>query len=372
MLRCTKGCIYVLNIFDKEFDNVRHDKLISMLNSIGVDGETIRFIEKLHWNQQPKIKFNDTFVQRSLIEKGVRQGYILSPIIFNLYSETVFEKAFEELDLGIRVNGNVINNIRYADDTVLLAENLDDLQNMLDKLNNSLNEYGLKINTSKTKFMIVSKNTVPTAVPLQLGNSFIEKVKKYKYLGCWLNEIWEPEQEIKIRIEIARCTFQRMKKLFTNRKINLKLRWRMVKCYILPILMYGSESWTLKQHLTNKLRAFEMWLYRRMLKIKWTDKITSEKVLQIMKKDLEVVSTIKKRKAAYFGHIYRNSKYNLLQLIIEGKIEGKRGRGRRRISWTKNIRDWLKVDSTEKLIRMTSDRSTYGQMVADLRDGDGT
>lgn len=359
--------------FEKAFDNVNHAKLINILKSIGIDGNDIKFIENLYWKQKAKIKINNILTEEVQIEKGVRQGCILSPCLFNLYSEVIFRNAFDQLNLGIRINGKLIQNIRYADDTVLLATNPEDLQIMLQKLNNTLLEYGLRINTNKTKHMIVSKTPISeTLTPLSLNNKIIDRVKSYKYLGCWLNENWESEKEIRTRIEIARNTFQKMRKLLTNRKINLKLRWRMVKCYIIPILMYGSESWTLKKNLINKLRAFEMWIYRRMLKIKWTDRITNIRVLEIMKKDLEVVSTIKKRKAAYFGHIYRNNKYNLLKLIIEGKIEGKRGRGRRRTSWTKNIRDWLKVKSIDRLIRMTEHRETYRHMVANLLDGDGT
>ena len=76
-----------------------------------------------------------------------------------------------------------------------------------------------------------------------------------------------------------------------------------------------------------------MWVYRRMLRVSWTDRMTNASVLESMEKDCEIIKSIKIRKLQYFGHIMRNSKYRILQLIIEGKIEGRRPRGRRKISW---------------------------------------
>ena len=81
-----------------------------------------------------------------------------------------------------------------------------------------------------------------------------------------------------------------------------------------------------------------MWTYRRLLSIPWTDRVTNEEVLRRMKKQRELLTNIKKRKTAYLGHILRNEKYKILQLILEKKIEGKRGIGRKQMSWTRNIR----------------------------------
>jgi len=90
----------------------------------------------------------------------------------------------------------------------------------------------------------------------------------------------------------------------------------------LVVLLYGMEGWTLKAAAINKLEAFEMWLYRRILKIPWTARLTNE----------EMFESIEKRKTAYLGHIMRNTKYQFLHLLIEGKIEGRRGIGRKKMS----------------------------------------
>lgn len=299
--------------------------------------------------------------------KRSSQGCILSPALFNVYSEFIFQEALDELKVGIKVNGQVVNNLRYADDTLILAENITDLKQIMESLYSKFEQYGLKINTSKTKYMVASKENNSNDT-LTINGKPIEKVKKYRYLGVWLNECWDSEMEIRTRIEIARSAFIKMSSLYCNKDINLKLRWRLVKCYVLSILMYGVEAWTLNKLLINKLNAFEMWLYRHMLKITWTDKITNEKVLELMNnKKQEVVTTIKKRKTAYLGHIYRNSKYDFIRNIIEGKIEGRRGRGRPRTTWWENIKIWTGIKDAATLCRMAKEREEFRMLIADIR-----
>ena len=135
-----------------------------------------------------------------------------------------------------------------------------------------------------------------------------------------------------------------MRDLLCNRNLSLQTRIRIVRCYVFPVLLYGHEGWTLTKTLEKKLEAFEMWVYRRMLKISWTDRVRNTDVLARMKKEVEVLYEIKRRKLDYFGHVMRNEKYRLLQLVMEGKIEGKRGQGRRKTSWLENLREWFGVD----------------------------
>ncbi|CAG9827726.1 unnamed protein product [Diabrotica balteata] len=105
--------------------------------------------------------------------------------------------------------------------------------------------------------------------------------------------------------------------------LSLDTKVRMLRCYVFSVLFYGVESCTLNEDMYRKLEAFEIWLYRRILKIPWADPVTNEEGLRRMNKNQKVLTTIKSRK---FGHIMRNeSRYALLQAILHGKIFGKRG-----------------------------------------------
>jgi len=176
------------------------------------------------------------------------------------------------------------------------------------------------------------------------SNAIIERVYSYKYLGTWIHSNGDNSREIRCRIEIARSTFFKLRKSFSNRNLPLHLRTRMLKCYVFSTLLYGIEDWNLKKADVQQIQAFKMWCFRRIINIFWVDKVTNAEVLRRIGKELEMMKTIKCRKLQYFGHVLRSEKYQLLQLIIQGKIYGKRSRERPRPSWLQNLREWYQYN----------------------------
>ena len=168
---------------------------------------------------------------------------------------------------------------------------------------------------------------------------------------------------------IARTAFESMAKILISRNISIELRSRIAKCYIWSTLLYGAETWTLTKVTSDKLEAFEMWLYRRMLRISWKEHKTNADVLHKMKTKRSLLNTIKKRKCQYFGHIIRGD--GIQRLLMEGRINGRRGRGRPRTMWTDNIKEWTKM-SYNDCIRVAQDRERWRSMTADLLTTDGT
>jgi hypothetical protein len=221
--------------YEKAFDTVRHPKLLELLQEKGIDARDIQLIANLYWNQTANIKIENEISGEVKIRRGVRQGCILSPLLFNMYSEAIFKEALQGESVGIMVNGKHINNIRYADDTVLIADSLKSLHQLVEKVNEVSNSYGLKMNLKKTKLLLVSKTATPdTNTNFVINSEPIERVTHYKYLGTWVNEKWDQSQEIKTRIEIARSAFLKMRRLLSNRDLNLGLR--RATCYVLCAL----------------------------------------------------------------------------------------------------------------------------------------
>ena len=102
---------------------------------------------------------------------------------------------------------------------------------------------------------------------------------------------------------MARATFSKMKHLLCCKNLSLATKIRTVECYVFPVLMYGMEAWTLTKVLEMKIEAFEMWIYRRLLKIYWVDHVTNDEVLRRVGKNREPLLNIKRRKLEYFGHV---------------------------------------------------------------------
>ena len=208
---------------------------------------------------------------------------------------------------GINAGGTNYNNLRHADATALLAGNQKELSDLTSKINEVGKQFGMKINIKKTKAMVVSKKPNSPKINIAIEGQHIEQVTSYMYLGSLITEDGRSENEINRRRMIARATFTNMRTLLSCRGINLKTRLRAIKCYIWLTLLYGAETWTITKSLLSRLDAFEMWVYRRVLKISWTEKITNEEVLRRMGTGREIVRKFKTRKLQYLGHLIRHN-----------------------------------------------------------------
>jgi len=139
---------------------------------------------------------------------------------------------------------------------------------------------------------------------------------------------------------MAKAAFNKKKTLFTS-KLDLNLRKKQVKCYIWSMALYGAETWALQAADQKYLESFEMWFWRRMEKISWTDHVINEQVLFRVNEQRNILHEIRKLKANWIGHILRRN--CLLQQVIEGKIKGEmeatRRRGRRRMKLLDDLKD---------------------------------
>ena len=360
--------VYVCFIdYTKAFDRVKHGKMIECLSEIGVDKKDLQIITKLHWEQTAAVRTGHGTSTEFKIKRGVRQGCVLSPSLFNLYTEKIFRDV--ENMKGVSVGGVNINNLRYADDTALVTGNAEDLQDLLTTLNEKGKAYGMEINTTKTKIQVVNKSDPVPVARINLEGKPIEQLRNIIYLSYMATEDGKCDSEIRRRIGQAKSTFENMANLLTAGNISISLRQRILKCYIWSTLLYGAETWTLTKATEKKLEAFEMWMYRRMLKISWTQHKTNEAVLDMMNTKKSIINTIKGRKLSYFGHLIRRD--NVQRLILEGKMIGKRARGRPRVKWTDNIKEWTGLGYSE-CVRAAQDREQWRLMTADLLRADGT
>ena len=126
MEKSTKSYRHALD-YEKAFDRVNHESLVRTLQEIGLDGKDLRLIINLYWTQKAFIRLEQLGMSEPITtSRGVRQGCVLSPCLFNLYTDIIFRHITEHK--GIKIGGITVNNLRYADDTVLLADNEEELQ----------------------------------------------------------------------------------------------------------------------------------------------------------------------------------------------------------------------------------------------------
>lgn len=276
--------------YSKAFDKVKWNKLWTILLEMGTPPHLIYLVKQLYENNNAKIRANNTLSSGFKSNAGVRQGCILSPILFNIYSEYIMRRVIEEWNGGISVGGRRINNLRYADDTVIIAASKEELQEVMTALCSISAEYGLELNKRKTKTMIVDRlrNNQPDVRTV----AGYEVVSQFNYLGSMIANSGGCEAEIRRRVAMARNATTKLTKIWKTSAITRRTKLRIANSLIFPIAMYGSETWTLKESDKQRINALEMWVYRRLLRIPWTAHRTNISIIEELKIETRLVTEL--------------------------------------------------------------------------------
>lgn len=350
--------------YKKAFDNVRWPKLWTTLQELGVPTHLITIVRNLYEASEAVVKIEYTLSEKCRIRKGVRQGCVLSPLLYNIYSEVVMRRTLENWNGGVKICGRRVSNLRFADDTLLIANNPEELLEFLRRLEEVSREYGLKINAVKTKVMIIDRDNESQRQPGRIGN--FEVVDKFVYLGAMIHKSGSCEFEIRRRIEIARSAMIKMMKIWKDRNITRKTKISLVNALIFPVFSYASETWVIRASDRKRIDAFEMWVWRRMLRVPWTARRTNASILEEIKPVQRLSSMTYGRILKFFGHISRHD--NLEKLVVQGRPEGKRKRGRSPTRWTDVISKLTKA-SIVTAARQANDRRTWKSTVRRIIKG---
>jgi hypothetical protein len=344
--------------YSKAFDCIDHDKLWKALNELGVPPHLIQLIRSLYTDQVATVRTQHGDTEWFRIGKGVRQGCILSPFLFNLYAEVIMRKLeLDESKIGVKIGGRNINNLRYADDTTLLAETVDGIKDLIIKVKEESEKMGLYLNIKKTKILTTAANG---AVKITINNEEIECVQKFIFLGSVIDRSGKCSTEIKRRIALGRSAMLSMHQIWKSKDISLKTKSRLVSAIVFPIFTYGCESWTLKKADQSKIDAFELWCWRRLLRIPWTAGVTNKGVLERIKPDMSLVGKIIKLRLTYFGHVMRSD--SMEKAMMLGMVSGTRRRGRQRTRWLDNIKTDTGL-TMERLKEQVHDKMAWREKV---------
>ena len=189
------------------------------------------------------------------IRKGICQGCILSPSLFNFYAECIIRKIeVDEAQAGIKIAGRNINNLRYAEDTTLMAESEEKLKSLLIKVKEECEKVGLKLNIQKTKIMVSSPIT-----SWQIDGETMETVTDFILGGSKITADGDCSHEIKGCLLLGRKVMTKIDSILKSRDITSPTKVHLVKAIVLPVVMYGCESWTIKKAELCRIDAFELW-----------------------------------------------------------------------------------------------------------------
>ena len=197
------------------------------------------------------------------IGKGLGHGCILSPCLFNLYAEYIMRNTgLEEAQAGIKTAGRNLNNLRYADDTTFMAENKEELKSLLMKVKEESEKVGLKLNIQKTKIM--------ASCPITSWQIDGETLGKVADFISWCSKVTadgDCSHEIKRRLLLGRKVMATLDSILKSRDITLPTKVCLVKTMVFPVVIYRCECWTIKKAEHQRISAFELWCWSRLLRV---------------------------------------------------------------------------------------------------------
>ena len=244
--------------------------------------------------------------------------------------------------LESRLPGRNINNLRYADDTTLVAESEEELKSLLKKMKEESEKVGLKLNIQKTKIMASSPVT-----SWEIDGDTVEAVSDFIFWGSKITADGDCSHEIKRHLLLGRKVMTNLDSILKSRGITLPTKVCLVKAMVFPVVMYGCENWTIKKAECRRIDAFELWCWRRLLRVPWTARRSNQSIIKEISPGCSLEGLMLKLKLQYFGHLMRRVDSFEKILMLRG-IVGRRRRGRQRLRWLDGITDsmeWVWVDS---------------------------
>ena len=205
--------------------------------------------------------------------------------------------GLEETQAGIKIAGRNTNKLRYADDTSHMAESEEELKSLLVKVKEESEKVGLKLNIQKTKIMASGPIT-----SWEIDGETVKTVSDFILGGSKITADGVCSHEIKGRLLLGRKVMTNLDSIFKSRDMTLPTKVRLVKAMVFPVVMYGCESWTVKKAECRRIDAFELWCWRRLLRVPWTARRCNQSILKEISSGISLEGLMLKLKFQYFGH----------------------------------------------------------------------
>ena len=206
--------------------------------------------------------------------------------------------GLDKAQAGIKIAGRNIKNLRYADDTTLKAESEEELKGLLMKVKEESEKVGLKLNIQKTKIMASGPIT-----SWQIDRETVETVSDFILGGSKITADGDCSHEITRCLLLGRKAMTNLDSILKSRDITLPTKVHLIKGMVFPVVMYGCESWTIKKTDRQRIDAFELWCWRRFLRVPWTVRKYNQFILKEISPEYSLEGLMLKLKLQYFGHL---------------------------------------------------------------------
>ena len=202
-----------------------------------------------------------------------------------------------------------------------MAESEEELKSLLMKVKEESEKVGCKLNIKKTKIMASGPIT-----SWEIDGETMETVSDFIFGGSKITADGDCSHEIKRLLLLGRKVMANLQSIFKSRDITLPTKVRLVKAMVFPVVMYGCESWTVKKAESRRIDAFELWCWRRLLKVPWTAKRSNQSILKGISPEISLERMMLKLKLQYFCHLMQRVD-SLKKTLMLGRFGGRRIKG---------------------------------------------
>ena len=356
--------------YEKAFDSVDRESLWKILRNHGIPEKIVNIIRNMYEGTSCKVVHEGQLSNCFDITTGVRQGCMLSPFLFILAVDWLMKESTKGGKNGIQwTPWTQLEDLDFADDLALLSHTHDQMQAKTSSLNDISASIGLKIHSGKSKVLRVG---APEREQIKIEDHALEEVESFCYLGSIIDKEGGTEAEIKARIGKAQGAFTSLGKLWRTKDVSLGTKVRIFNSNVKSILLYGCETWNASSSCIKKIQVFINKCLRRLLRIKWTDRIRNEEVWR-RTRQTPIGDEIRKRRWKWIGHTLRKPANNITRKALDWNPQGKRSRGRPRGTWRRmRENDVLKSGQTwNNVKKLAQDREKWKEFVGGLYPGPG-
>ena len=326
--------------FQKAFDSVDRNTIWKLLENYGIPDIFISLIQQLYDdNAECQVIHNGKLTEPFSVKTGVRQGCMLSPMIFLIVVDWIMRETTKDSNTGIKWTlTSYLEDLDFADDLCLMSQRQQHMQQKTDKLTAEAAKTGLRVNKDKTEVMKINPKQ-NNAITLEGQN--LTEVTSFTYLGSIVSTTGGADEDIKARINKARHAFVTLRPIWKSSTLSRENKLRIFNSNVKSILLYGSETWRVTDNLSKKIQTFINKCLRQILNIRWPDTISNLDLWRQTKQD-PITQQISRRKWRWIGHTLRKKPDDITRQALGWNPQGKRKVGRPRTSWRRSCDAELK------------------------------
>ncbi|KAK6760556.1 hypothetical protein RB195_021861 [Necator americanus] len=312
---------------EKAFHRVPHELLWMSMRSHSVPEEYVRWTKLLYAKPTSVVRCAVGTSRPFPVRVGVHQGSSLSPLLFILCMDTITKEIQKQHPW----------TLLFADDVMLASESRDDLQKQVQSWNDQLQQYGLRLNTSKTEYMECGPKIEDGSI--RVDRTELNKVNCFKYLGSKVTSTGDIDQEGRARVNAAWMKWKMATGVLCDKKVPVRLKSKIYRTVVRPVALYGCECWPTTKALERVLHAMEMRMLRWTIGVTLKEKVSNDTVRSIFGV-VQITEKMKEAQMRWFGHVLRREEESVAKTALKLDVSGVRPRGRPKIRWL----DCVKLD----------------------------